>query len=96
MDYEPTDTSIVFGHQFASIAGAGPINGPIQVAVFGWVPMLVMLAVTMTALVQKVINLVGNPTPGNILQLVFAIVLFILGVIVALLGLKKLMEKNEK
>ncbi len=26
------------GHHFASIAGAGPINGPIQAAIFGWVP----------------------------------------------------------
>lgn len=30
VDYVPADTNIVFGHQFASIAGAGPINGPIQ------------------------------------------------------------------
>jgi len=59
-----------------------------------WVPMLIMLAVTLTALVQKVIALFGNPTPGNILQLVFAIALFILGVIVALLGLKRLTEKE--
>ena len=40
VDYEPADTAVVFGHQFASIAGAGPINGPIQAAVFGWVPVL--------------------------------------------------------
>lgn len=60
-----------------------------------WVPMIVMLAVTLTALVQKIIALVGNPTPGNILQLVFAIALFVLGVIVALLGLKRLAEKEE-
>ena len=26
------------GHHFSSIAGAGPINGPIQASVFGWVP----------------------------------------------------------
>lgn len=40
VDYVPADTNIVFGHQFASIAGAGPINGPIQAAIFGWVPVL--------------------------------------------------------
>ena len=34
VDYVPADTNIVFGHQFASIAGAGPINGPIQAAMF--------------------------------------------------------------
>ena len=38
VDYVPADTNIVFGHQFASIAGAGPINGPIQAAIFGWLP----------------------------------------------------------
>lgn len=38
VDYVPADRGVVFGHQFASIAGAGPINGPIQAAVFGWVP----------------------------------------------------------
>ena len=27
VDYVPADTNVVFGHQFASIAGAGPING---------------------------------------------------------------------
>ena len=34
VDYVPADTNVVFGHQFASIAGAGPINGPIQAAIF--------------------------------------------------------------
>ena len=60
-----------------------------------WVPMVVMLAVTLTALVQKMIQLAGNPTPGNILQFAFAIALFVLGIIVALLGFKKLAEKNN-
>lgn len=40
VDYVPADRGIVFGHQFASIAGAGPINGPIQAAIFGWLPVL--------------------------------------------------------
>ena len=38
VDYVPADTNIVFGHQFASIAGAGPINGPIQAAIFASFP----------------------------------------------------------
>ena len=59
-----------------------------------WVPMVIMLAVTLTALVQKIISLIGNPTPGNVLQLIFAIALFVLGIIVALLGLRRLVEKN--
>ncbi len=43
VDYVPADTQVVFGHQFASIAGAGPISGPIQAAVFGWVPVLLWI-----------------------------------------------------
>lgn len=45
VDYEPAPKSVVFGHQFASIAGAGPINGPIQAAMFGWVPVLLWILV---------------------------------------------------
>ena len=45
VDYVPTDKGVVFGHQFASIAGAGPINGPIQAAVFGWGPVLLWLLI---------------------------------------------------
>lgn len=45
VDYEPAPKSIVFGHQFASIAGAGPINGPIQAAMFGWVPVLLWVLI---------------------------------------------------
>lgn len=45
VDYVPANRSVVFGHQFASIAGAGPINGPIQAAVFGWVPVLLWILI---------------------------------------------------
>ena len=45
VDYTPTDPGVVFGHQFASIAGAGPINGPIQAAIFGWVPVLLWILI---------------------------------------------------
>jgi len=45
VDYTPTSPGVVFGHQFASIAGAGPINGPIQAAVFGWVPVLLWVLI---------------------------------------------------
>ena len=33
------------GHHFSSIAGAGPINGPIQAAIFGWVPVLLWIII---------------------------------------------------
>lgn len=39
VDYVPTRASVVFGHHFSSIAGAGPIVGPIvAAAAFGWAP----------------------------------------------------------
>ena len=61
-----------------------------------WIPMLIMLCVTITALVQKIIALVAAPTAGNLLQLAFAVALMILGIIVAIQGLKKLfLEKEE-
>ena len=45
IDYVPADPGVVFGHQFASIAGAGPINGPIQAAMFGWLPVLLWVLI---------------------------------------------------
>ena len=45
VDYVPADTNVVFGHQFASIAGSGPINGPIQAAIFGWLPVLLWILI---------------------------------------------------
>jgi carbon starvation protein len=39
VDYVPTLPAVVFGHHFSSIAGAGPIVGPIvAAAAFGWGP----------------------------------------------------------
>ena len=45
MDYVPAKTPVLMGHHFSSIAGAGPINGPIQAAVFGWVPVLLWILI---------------------------------------------------
>ena len=39
-DYVPSPKFTVFSHQFSSIAGAGPVTGPILASVFGWVPVL--------------------------------------------------------
>ena len=45
MDYVPAKAPVLMGHHFSSIAGAGPINGPIQAAVFGWVPVVLWVLV---------------------------------------------------
>lgn len=42
-DYIPTPKPVVFAHQFSSIAGAGPVTGPILAAMFGWVPVLLWI-----------------------------------------------------
>lgn len=38
VDYVPAKAPVLMGHHFSSIAGAGPITGPIGAAIFGWVP----------------------------------------------------------
>lgn len=45
VDYVPAPPYVVLGHHFSSIAGAGPINGPIQAAVFGWVPVMLWVLI---------------------------------------------------
>lgn len=45
IDYLPTRTAVLLGHHFSSIAGAGPIVGPITAAVFGWVPVTLWIIV---------------------------------------------------
>ncbi|MCW8812217.1 MAG: carbon starvation protein A [Chlorobium sp.] len=38
VDYVPAKAPVLLGHHFASIAGAGPIVGPVIAAGFGWIP----------------------------------------------------------
>ncbi len=38
VDYVPTNKFVLFGHHFASIAGAGPIVGPAMAVAWGWLP----------------------------------------------------------
>lgn len=38
VDYVPTSKYVLFGHHFASIAGAGPIVGPAMAVAWGWLP----------------------------------------------------------
>ena len=45
VDYCPAKTPVLMGHHFSSIAGAGPINGPIQAAFFGWLPCFLWIVI---------------------------------------------------
>lgn len=38
IDYVAAKKPVLLGHHFATIAGGGPIVGPITAAVFGWIP----------------------------------------------------------
>jgi len=41
VDYVPAHPAVLYGHHFASIAGAGPIVGPAVAMAWGWLPSLV-------------------------------------------------------
>lgn len=66
-----------------------------------WVPMFFMMAVTFTALAMTIYTLSGalvttGLTLGNTLQLIFAVLLLILGVLVAIQGTQKLFGKQPE
>lgn len=45
VDYVPAKAPVLMGHHFSSIAGAGPITGPIGAAMFGWLPVALWILV---------------------------------------------------
>ena len=45
VDFEPASKWEVFAHQFSSIAGAGPVTGPVIAMMFGWVPAFLWILV---------------------------------------------------
>ena len=64
-----------------------------------WGPMVFMMAVTFTALGMTIVKLskafmTTGLDLGNSLQLIFAVLLLILGVLVAIQGIKKLLERR--
>jgi carbon starvation protein len=45
LDYVPTKHAILFGHHFSSIAGAGPIVGPVLAVYLGWGPAVLWILI---------------------------------------------------
>ena len=45
VDFVPAKAPVLLGHHFSSIAGAGPIVGPIAAAIFGWIPVFLWIVV---------------------------------------------------
>ncbi len=44
-EYIPTKTPVLIGHHFTTIAGGGPITGPIAAIVFGWLPAVLWIII---------------------------------------------------
>ncbi|MHB8912234.1 MAG: carbon starvation CstA family protein [Lysobacter sp.] len=59
LDYVPTDKSVVFGHHFAAIAGAGPLVGPVLAAQMGYLPgtLWILVGVVLAGAVQDMLVL---------------------------------------
>lgn len=45
VDYVPAKAPVLLGHHFSSIAGAGPIVGPIAASMFGWLPVMLWIVI---------------------------------------------------
>jgi len=45
VDYVPAKAPVLMGHHFASIAGGGPIVGPIAASCFGWLPCFLWIVI---------------------------------------------------
>jgi carbon starvation protein len=63
IDYVPTNPLVLFGHHFSSIAGAGPIVGPIIASfAFGWLPAVcwIILGAIFVGGVHDFSSLVGS------------------------------------
>ncbi len=59
LDYVPTEKSVVFGHHFAAIAGAGPLVGPVLAAQMGYLPgtLWILVGVVFAGAVQDMLVL---------------------------------------
>ena len=61
-DFVPTSRTVLFGHHFAAIAGAGPLVGPVLAAQFGYLPgtLWIVLGVVLGGAVQDFVILFGS------------------------------------
>lgn len=59
LDYVPTARSVLFGHHFAAIAGAGPLVGPVLAAQMGYLPgtLWILFGVVLAGAVQDMLVL---------------------------------------
>ncbi|MFC0678876.1 carbon starvation CstA family protein [Lysobacter korlensis] len=59
LDYVPTEKSVLYGHHFAAIAGAGPLVGPVLAAQMGYLPgtLWILFGVVFAGAVQDMLVL---------------------------------------
>jgi carbon starvation protein CstA len=59
LDFVPTERSVLFGHHFAAIAGAGPLVGPVLAAQMGYLPgtLWILVGVVFAGAVQDMLVL---------------------------------------
>ena len=59
LDYVPTQKTVLFGHHFAAIAGAGPLVGPVLAAQMGYLPgvLWILFGVVLAGAVQDMLVL---------------------------------------
>lgn len=62
VNYHPTNKTVLFGHHFAAIAGAGPLLGPVLAAQFGFLPGFLWLVIgaVLAGAVQDFVILVAS------------------------------------
>jgi carbon starvation protein len=66
-NYHPTNKSVLFGHHFAAISGAGPLIGPVLAIQYGYMPGLVWLVVgvCLAGAVQDMLTLAASVRRGG-------------------------------
>jgi carbon starvation protein len=61
-DYVPTSRTVLMGHHFAAIAGAGPLIGPVLAAQFGFLPgvLWILIGAVVAGAVQDMVILTAS------------------------------------
>ncbi|MCR4402717.1 MAG: carbon starvation protein A [Firmicutes bacterium] len=103
VDYVPTNRIILTGHHFTSIAGTGPIVGPVLGVIWGWVPALLWvvlgsifagavhdlgaLVVSMRQRGKSIGDITGSIVNPRARTLFFAIIFFCLWIVIAIFAI---------
>jgi carbon starvation protein len=103
VDYVPTNKFILAGHHFTSIAGTGPIVGPVLGVIWGWVPALLWvvfgsifagavhdlgaLVISMRHEGKSIGDITGSVVNPRTRSLFFLIIFFCLWIVIAIFAI---------